>query len=79
MSRLSVFMVAVLGLIVASFASLDLQWSQFLSLSAMQAMGRFEAFNGPLKPHFAYGELDKAAYTRAHLMHLANHWQQLKG
>ncbi|OYT86763.1 MAG: phosphonate ABC transporter, permease protein PhnE [Burkholderiales bacterium PBB6] len=43
MSRLSVFMVAVLGLIVASFASLDLQWSQFLSLSAMQAMGRFVA------------------------------------
>lgn len=42
----------------------------------LQAMGRFEAFNGPLKPHFAYGELDKAAYTRAHLMHLANHWTE---
>ena len=27
-----------------------------------------------LAPHFAYGALNKAAYTRAHLMHLANHW-----
>ena len=42
----------------------------------LQAMGRFEAFSGTLKPHFAYGELDKAAYTRAHLMHLANHWTE---
>ena len=39
------------------------------------AIARFQAFNGVLQPHFAYGVLDKAAYTRAHLMHLANHWQ----
>jgi hypothetical protein len=39
------------------------------------ALDRFEAHTGPLQPHFAYGVLDKAAYTRAHLMHLANHWQ----
>ena len=28
-------------------------------------------------PHFAYGELNKADYTRAHLMHFANHWQEV--
>lgn len=41
-----------------------------------QAMARFDAHTGPLLPHFAYGALDKAAYTRAHLMHLANHWTE---
>ena len=35
----------------------------------------FERYTGPLMPHFAYGALDKAAYTRAHVMHLADHWQ----
>jgi hypothetical protein len=28
-------------------------------------------------PHFAYGALDKAQFTRAHLMHLANHWTEI--
>jgi Protein of unknown function (DUF1569) len=44
----------------------------------LEALAAFEAWSGPLKPHFAYGELDKAQYTRAHLMHLANHWTLLK-
>ena len=35
----------------------------------------FDAHTGVLQPHFAYGALDKPSYTRAHLMHLANHWQ----
>jgi len=50
------------------------------SLAADQALARlkaaiaaFAAFTGPLQPHFAYGALDKAAYERAHAMHLANH------
>lgn len=41
-----------------------------------EALRRFEAHGGPLRPHFAYGALDKPAYTRAHLMHLANHWTE---
>ena len=45
---------------------------------AMSALRRFEAHSGALAPHFAYGELDKAQYTRAHLMHLANHWTQVE-
>jgi Protein of unknown function (DUF1569) len=44
---------------------------------AVAALRRFEAHTGALAPHFAYGELDKAQYTRAHLMHLANHWSEV--
>ena len=44
-------------------------------LDAMDAFGRF---NGTLRPHFAYGELTKPQYERAHLMHLANHWTQFQ-
>ncbi len=39
------------------------------------ALRAFEHHAGPLMPHFAYGALDKPAYTRAHLLHLADHWQ----
>jgi hypothetical protein len=42
---------------------------------ATTALRAFEAHRGPLQPHFAYGALDKPAYTRAHLMHLADHWR----
>lgn len=44
----------------------------------LAALDRFEAHRGPLAPHFAYGALDKAQYSRAHLMHLANHWAEVK-
>jgi hypothetical protein len=42
----------------------------------LDAMDAFDRFNGTLRPHFAYGELTKPQYERAHLMHLANHWTQ---
>ena len=41
---------------------------------ALGALHAFERHAGALAPHFAYGALDKSAYTRAHLMHFANHW-----
>ena len=44
---------------------------------AVKALRDFEAHSGALAPHFAYGALDKSRYTRAHLMHLANHWSQV--
>ncbi len=44
----------------------------------LAALTAFEAWQGPLQAHFAYGQLDKAQYTRAHLMHLANHWERLR-
>ena len=42
-----------------------------------QALRDFEAHRGPLAPHFAYGALEHAQYTRAHLMHMANHWAKV--
>lgn len=44
----------------------------------LDAMDAFARFNGTLRPHFAYGELTKPQYERAHLMHLANHWTQFQ-
>ena len=41
------------------------------------ALQTFERHAGALMPHFAYGTLGKSDYTRAHLMHLANHWVEL--
>lgn len=43
---------------------------------AIAALQAFDRHGGALAPHFAYGALDKPAYTRAHLMHLANHWNE---
>ncbi|HEY1130030.1 MAG TPA: DUF1569 domain-containing protein [Roseateles sp.] len=43
----------------------------------LEVMDAFAKFNGTLRPHFAYGELTKPQYERAHLMHLANHWTQI--
>ena len=43
----------------------------------LSALSTFEAHTGPLAPHFGYGALNKNEYTRAHLMHMANHWTEL--
>ena len=44
---------------------------------AIAALQAFEQHTGSLLPHFAYGDLNKADYRRAHLMHFANHWQEV--
>lgn len=44
----------------------------------LAAFDRFDRHTSALQPHFAYGDLDKAAYTRAHLMHLADHWNEFQ-
>lgn len=41
------------------------------------AITRFEAQRGSLQPHFAYGALDKSAYAQAHVMHIANHQEEI--
>lgn len=38
------------------------------------AIRDFLAARQPLQPHFAYGELTRAEYERAHAMHLADHF-----
>lgn len=59
--------------------ALDAQAAMVPSIErALASLRRFEAHNGALVPHFAYGALDKAQYTRAHLMHLANHWSEVR-
>ena len=45
------FSAGVLALVVASFWSLDLQWTQFLSLEAARSMGRFLAEFFPPDTH----------------------------
>lgn len=44
---------------------------------AIAALQAFDQYRGALSPHFAYGDLGKPDYTRAHLMHFANHWQEV--
>lgn len=39
----------------------------------LKAISDFERWLGPLQPHFAYGELPRPAYERAHALHLADH------
>jgi len=48
------FATLLLALVVASFVSLDLQWSAFLSADALRSMGRFvgEFFPPDLSPRF---------------------------
>jgi hypothetical protein len=36
----------------------------------------FAAFSGDLQAHFAYGELTKGEYEKAHAMHFLNHLQE---
>jgi hypothetical protein len=52
------------------------------SVSALQRLRQslidFKAFDGELMPHFAYGKLTKKEYTYAHIMHINNHFQELK-
>ena len=42
-----------------------------------QAITRFNGYNGPLKPHFAYGSLSKADFALAHSLHIANHQDEI--
>ena len=41
------------------------------------AIQRFERHDGPLKPHFAYGGLSKFDYAIAHVLHVANHQDEI--
>jgi hypothetical protein len=47
------------------------------ALRLRQAITRFSGFNGPLKPHFAYGTLSKPEFALAHSLHIANHRQEI--
>ena len=42
------------------------------------AVARFQSHNGPLQPHFAYGALGHADYALAHVLHVANHQDEIE-
>ena len=42
------------------------------------AIRRFNAYNGALKPHFAYGQLSKTEFAMAHHMHIVNHQDEIR-
>jgi hypothetical protein len=41
------------------------------------AVQRFQAYAGPLKPHFAYGVLSRTDFALAHTLHIANHQDEI--
>ena len=43
-----------------------------------QNIHTLKTYDGPLKPHFAYGVLTKSEYERANAMHIANHLSAIK-
>jgi hypothetical protein len=47
------------------------------ALRLRQAIARFAAHGGPLKPHFAYGALTKGEFALAHKLHIANHQDEI--
>jgi hypothetical protein len=48
------------------------------ALRLRRAVERFTAHQGPLRPHFAYGQLPKADYALAHAFHIANHQDEIR-
>ena len=43
-----------------------------------KALQAFEAYEGELKPHFAFGLLNKPDYAIAHVLHINNHLQEFR-
>jgi len=49
-----------------------------LALSRLvSALHEFQQHEGPLKPHFAYGALNKEEYEVAHVLHINNHMEEV--
>jgi hypothetical protein len=43
-----------------------------------QSITRFDQYLGALQPHFAYGKLSKHQYALAHVLHLNNHFEEIR-
>ena len=55
-------------------ATLDANAATAHALAALRAsIENFQKFTGQLRPHFAYGALNRIEYEKAHAMHIANH------
>lgn len=44
----------------------------------IQALERFHTYEDQLMPHFAYGDLNTAQYSLAHVMHINNHLEEFR-
>ncbi|WXL24721.1 DUF1569 domain-containing protein [Ectopseudomonas mendocina] len=65
--------------VIPGAAALDTPDSEAAALKRLQkAFADFAAHTGELKPHFAYGQLSRAEYAQAHVMHLYNHLSLLR-
>jgi len=54
--------------------ALDAQADPMQAIERLRtSMRKFASWPQPLRPHFAYGELNRKEYEAAHAMHLANH------
>jgi hypothetical protein len=42
------------------------------------AITQFDQYQGVLQPHFAYGVLSKQEYALAHVLHLNNHFEEVR-
>lgn len=47
------------------------------ALRLRAALQRFDAHTGALQPHFAYGKLSKSEFAQAHVLHIANHQEEI--
>ena len=47
-------------------------------LRLQTALEKFEKWNQPVHPHFAFGPLTKDEFARAHCMHIANHFDEFQ-
>ncbi len=65
---------------IAGAPALDAKANPTAGLERLRsAMLAFAQWQGPLRPHFAYGELSKKDYELAHAMHIANHLSHFRG
>ena len=61
------------GEIVAEAATADAAMARL-----RRALHAFRQHDGELAPHFAYGALSKPEYAAAHVMHLNNHFEEIR-
>ncbi len=52
------------------------QW-QPAAVRLRAAITRFNGYAGPMRPHFAYGALNKPDFALAHSLHIANHQEEI--
>ena len=64
---------------IPGLATLDKTLSDDDALAGLiAALSEFSQYQGPLAPHFAYGQLSHADYALAHQMHILNHLQEFQ-